>query len=124
MSGTSRAKATIEELKKLFSRGRKPSEEDFAKLIDTLNDEVDDGLFYTREEVDNLIETVSTGNTEAIELAIAEVEKKIDLKADSNHEHVDYLNINNSLTDQDLGDVMNVFKGILTVEEALKLRRK
>lgn len=124
MSGTSRAKATIEELKKLFSRGRKPSEEDFAKLIDTLNDEVDDGLFYTREEVDNLIETVSTGNTEAIELAIAEVEKKINLKADSNHEHVNYLDINNSLTDQDVSDVINVFKGILTVEEALRLRRK
>ena len=41
MNSVSRAKATIEELKKLFSKGRKPSEDDFARLIDTLNDEAD-----------------------------------------------------------------------------------
>lgn len=124
MTSVSRAKTTIEELKRLFSKGRKPSEEDFAKLIDTLNDEIDDSLFYTREDVDKLIETVSEGNAEAISSAIDEVEKKVNLKADSSHEHIEYLNINNSLSDQDVYDTVNVFRGILTVEEALELRRK
>ena len=51
MTSINRAKTTIEELKKLFSKGRKPSEEDFARLIDTLNDEIDSEVFYTKESL-------------------------------------------------------------------------
>ena len=101
MTSINRAKTTIEELKKLFSKGKKPSEEDFARLIDTLNDEIDSELFYTKEEVNNLIE----------------------LKANLEHSHIEYLNSNNYLTDEDIYDLLNVFKGLKTVDEVLKTKK-
>ena len=80
MTSINRAKTTIEELKKLFSKGRKPSEEDFARLIDTLNDEIDSELFYTKEEVNKLMECVKSENLEEVFPLIETIEEEIELE--------------------------------------------
>lgn len=120
MTSINRAKTTIEELKKLFSKGRKPSEEDFARLIDTLNDEIDSELFYTKEEVNKLMECVKSENLEAVFPLIETIEEEIEKKADLDHTHIAYVNINDSLRDSDVKDLISVFKGIKTVEEVIK----
>ena len=120
MNSVSRAKATIEELKKLFSKGRKPSEDDFARLIDTLNDEAGFESVYTREEVDNLLASLKSANEEDILESMAIIEEKIALKADAEHQHVEYIKCNNSLSQDDIHSILGIFTGLRTVEEIIK----
>ena len=120
MSSVSRAKATIEELKKLFSKGRKPTENDFAMLIDTLNDEIPENLYYTQEEVNKLIECAKNENMEEVVLLLETIEDELDQKANLEHEHIAYMDVNHCLRDQDVEELICVFKGIKTVEEVIE----
>lgn len=120
MSATSRAKTTIEELKKLFSKGRKPSGEDFAKLIDTLNDEVEEGTYYTQAEINTIVEKLaSTEDFDVLSDLLEELEGVVGGKANEVHSHTEYVNINSSLTDEDINDVLSVLRGVKTIEEVL-----
>ena len=47
-------------------------------------------------------------------------EEEIEKKADLDHTHIAYVNINDSLRDSDVEDLISVFKGIKTVEEVIK----
>ena len=95
MSATSRVKVTIEELKKLFSKGRKPSEEDFAKLIDTLNDEVEEGTYYTQDEINVIVEKLaSTDDLNTLSDLMEELEYIVGGKANEVHSHIEYVKIN------------------------------
>lgn len=120
MSATSRAKVTIEELKKLFSKGRKPSEEDFAKLIDTLNDEVEEGTYYTQDEINVIVEKLaSTDDLNTLSDLMEELEYIVGGKANEVHSHIEYVKINHSLTDEDITDMFLVLRGVKTIEEVL-----
>lgn len=120
MSATSRAKVTIEELKKLFSKGRKPSEEDFAKLIDTLNDEVEEGTYYTQDEINVIVEKLtSTDDFNVLSDLVEELENIVGGKANEVHSHTEYVDINNSLTSEDITDMFLVLRGVKTIEEVL-----
>ena len=60
---------------------------------------------------------------DAVEL-IGRIESALDNKANEIHTHTEYVNINNSLTVEDIDDIFAVLKGIKTIEEVLAEAKK
>ena len=115
-----RARATIEELKKLFATGMRPSGEDFAKLIDTLNDEIVDGTYYTRDEIDEIVGKLATA--ENLEEAFELLSDSLNDKAEEVHSHIEYVKTDICLYNDDILLMFGILKDINTFEDFINFK--